>query len=222
MRMFDWSADKDAAGGFGNTILYRMVAENPTHDDEDVIKGKMQIIGRTYAASVTRGAGKKGNEQDGFLDHLVKDIKSIGKELDEHVLNCNKYRRVDVNNLHYTLNAHSFLDMQIVNSIKDWRTDNKEPSNRDVHSRISFVSKYLHFHAPMAVFIFDSIAEKKLKEKGLKGFRARIPEEWKYVNTKYAKYCLRMLEFIRQENYGTAWTPRQVDGHLLGYMEKST
>lgn len=39
---------------FGNQILYDMCLKNPSHTNENVIIGKIWLIGRSYAAAIER------------------------------------------------------------------------------------------------------------------------------------------------------------------------
>lgn len=216
----DWAKDQGATGGFGNTVLYRMVAENPRHDVPGVIKGKMLIIGRVYSAAVTRGAGEKNNENtnlaDNLYDHLAKTIMKKHKAIDECIGECNNMGRASSSNIRYIIETHSFLNGIIVDGINKWRKE----GNREVNNRTSFTSKYLHFHAPMAFFILDSIVQKKLQENGAKGKRTNWPKDCgPKHHTQYGNHCLRMLEYIREKKYDDNWTPRLIDGHLMGYIQ---
>ena len=205
-----------------------MVAENPKHDDVEVIKDKMLVIGRVYAAAVTRGAGVKDEINDGLpsklYDHLAQSIKDDGSRLDKDIGEIAKLDRVCRITLKHVVAVHSYLDNQIVRAINSWQKKSVEGhAVRGVRSRISFVSKYLHFHAPMAVFIYDSISQKNLRLGGLKGQRVQWPEDWdENICTPYGNHCLRLLKYIESESYEGKWTPRLVDGHLLGYIKKSS
>ena len=220
MKNADWTKDNIAAGGFGNTVLYRMVDENPGHSCPAVIKGKMLIIGRVYSAAVTRGAGKKAAEnsnlENNLYDHLAKRIKRRHKAIDECITECRNMERVSCKNIRYIIETHSFLNNIIVCGINEWRST----SRRELLDRTSFTSKYLHFHAPMAFFILDSIVQNKLKENGAKGKLTCWPEDcMPEHHTKYGKHCIRMLEYISEKKYGNNWTPRLIDGHLMGYIQ---
>jgi hypothetical protein len=204
-----------------------MVDENLEHEDPEVIRDKMLVIGRVYSAAVTRGGGVKDDTKDGLpsnlYDHLAESIKKIGVELDRKIAECRRLGRVSRDNLKPVVETHSYLNSQIVKSIKAWRSPTvKGKVAQDVSTRISFVSKYLHFHAPMAVFIFDSIAQKNLRLEGLKGKRTNWPSDWNHnLHTAYATHCLRLLDYIKDEKYPDNWTPRLIDGHLLGYIKKN-
>jgi hypothetical protein len=76
----------------------------------------------------------------------------------------------------------------------------------------SFASKYLHFHAPKAVPIFDSYAVQNLKE--FVPGRLRVPPDWNGpADSQYAAYVARYLVFrdTIRERFDLRLTPRQID-----------
>ncbi|SEP82439.1 hypothetical protein SAMN05428969_1071 [Devosia sp. YR412] len=219
MPELDWTKDLAAAGGLANTTLYRMAAENPGHADARLVADKLLVIGRVYSAAVTRGAGQRDhlNEQlpRKLYDHLAERLVRVNSTLDGQLAQLNKIDRIDVDNLAAVVECHRFLNGELVQSIKDWQGPNR---SREVQARDSFVSKYLHFHAPMAFFILDSLARNALRVDG----RSR-PVEWPTyfgpeLRTPYAAHCLRLLAYIELNYRDQWWTPRMVDGHLLGYL----
>ena len=220
----DWASDAKAAGGMGNTVLYRMVSDYPGHSCPDLIRDKMWIIGRTYSASVSRGAGTKGKEvqepQGGLYLFLAQLVVKHGETLDRQISCCRETGRVSRPTVAKAIELHSFLEGILVDGIRSWRGEAYEmQKQRRVKSRASFVSKYLHFHAPMAFFILDSIIAKKLKN--LREYRGKL--EWpagieEKHKTNYGKHCIRMLDCAEQHYQDRGWTPRMIDGHLMGYI----
>lgn len=218
-----WTTDLTAAGGLANVTLYRMVAENPTHNDSKIVADKMLVIGRVYSAAVTRGGGKRNEEEsalpESLYQHLAELVVSVGPDLDDRLRKLGTLDRVSSLNLHDIADCHRFLASTLVAGINGWRST---ASSREVHARDSFVSKYLHFHAPQAFFILDSIAQNKLKADGMLGWRARWPADFsKTLRTPYASYCLRLLTYIERKYPAGVWSPRSVDGRLLGYLPYS-
>lgn len=47
-------AERNNMWDFGNNILYTMCQENPKHEKEDIIIGKIWLIGRSYSAAIER------------------------------------------------------------------------------------------------------------------------------------------------------------------------
>lgn len=227
MKKINWAKDQEAAGGFGNTILYRMVKENLHHETPAVTKGKIGIIGRVYAAAVNRGAGERNQENANLdkklIDHLAKKIKRRHVAVDECIGECRKIKRVSYENIRYIIETHSFLNAIIVDGINEWR----EYNGREVKDRSSFTSKYLHFHAPMAFFILDGIVEKELNTKlsklNKKSSHKVIswPDDCKEKHhTRYGKHCIKMLEYASIKYEKHDWNPRLIDGHLMGYISR--
>lgn len=67
-----------------NSILYNMCKDKPNHDDVHITVGKLSIIGRTYSATIERGAGDEFNIMDvakkinsSKIDELLKKIRLI-------------------------------------------------------------------------------------------------------------------------------------------------
>lgn len=206
----------------GNTVLYRMVRDYPDHKDPAIVQDKMLIIGRVYSASVTRGGGSKGEESeskaDGLYHHLAQAVVEKGDELDQMIEQCRSIERVSFENLETVAKVHQFLNGIIVASIKGWRGSGGE-GVRGVHGRISFVSKYLHFHAPMAFFILDSIVVETLKFLRMPRSRAKWPVGFLAdLRTGYATHVWHMLNCSDEHYSSLDWTPRLIDGHLLGYI----
>lgn len=83
--------------GWGNEVLYRMCKGNPLHDDEDVIAGKIWLIGRAYAAAIERQAGKNLVKGEDFLHEKVAPM--IRKsDIDQWIKSVRHIRRVTVDN----------------------------------------------------------------------------------------------------------------------------
>ena len=73
----------DSRWAFGNSILYRMCQENPYHDREDVVIGKIWLIGRSYAAAIERRKNSDDFIGDEFYYKAVAPkMLEIGNELD--------------------------------------------------------------------------------------------------------------------------------------------
>ena len=53
---------------FGNQILYDMCLKNPSHTNENVIIGKIWLIGRSYAAAIERIKEKSVPSDDFYSD----------------------------------------------------------------------------------------------------------------------------------------------------------
>ena len=124
-------------------ILYDMCRNWPTHNDIGEIQAKVRIIGRVYATGLER----KGEEDkskgiyETVGELLFKHRNFVDSELNE----IRKFTRISRISGEKILAFHG----KLVKLIRDG-TDSKRNFR-------SFVSKYLHFHAPI-VPIFDSRA----------------------------------------------------------------
>ena len=175
---------------WANSILYNMCNEKPNHDDVNITVGKLNIIGRTYSATIERGAGsnfkiinaaKQINNSE--IDKLLQKIKLIdfpNFENIEDILKVHKY----------------FTDILLKETGLNKR---------------SLASKYLHFHAPKAFFIYDSIANKKIREK-LTNKKFKVQNKY---DKEYTNFVYRCLYF--RDNFHQGKSPREIDKILLGY-----
>ncbi len=194
----DSSGECDLYGDFGNEILYRMCAENPSHANVEIVHGKLWLIGRAYAASVERKARK------GFLQkHAAQNLVDAGTEIDSKIGDLAKITRVDASNLTTVLDAHHYLTERFRQSTG--------------LAKRSLASKYLHFHARNAVFIYDSIAATRIgKEMGLmrsaRSFRALNGYDETY--TAFATRCLQFRDHILEPYLGRPVDPRELDKYL--------
>lgn len=183
--------------GFGNHILYSMCSSQPLHNDPEVIGGKLWLIGRAYSATVERKAGKNFN-----WEPLKQAI--ISSDIDQLIQRCKKIKRIDADNLPEVLKAHKVLTdiLKIATGL----------------GKRSLASKYLHFHAPSAFFIYDSIAAKNV-QKSIKHLRVRSRAESGH-DVAYEVFCKRCIVYrdsVLEPVAGQKVTPRYLDSTLLGY-----
>ncbi|MGP9764919.1 hypothetical protein ACT3UM_04220 [Halomonas sp. AOP13-D3-9] len=181
--------------GWGNEVLYRMCSERPLHDSVDTVVGKLWVIGRSYSASIERKAGKDFNIVDAAqiligsgIDAAINDLKNIN--------------RPTIDNIFIVLNAHKILTDLFA-------------SATGIEKR-SLASKYLHFHAPRSVFIYDSIANKELRSR-LPRKRFEVPGEYDQAYSAFCYRCLHYRDFEFEPRLGALSTPRKLDMELLGY-----
>ena len=184
---------------WGNGILYRMCCEWPAHTRADVVAGKMWLIGRAYTASIERGAGT-GGESENFYKNVALKITKC--DLDSWFKSVSDIRRIDNTNLDRILAVHHDF-MNILNHLTKM-------------NRRSFASKYLHFHHPLAFFIFDSRASSKVRNT-VGRVRLTVPPPCLRYDTEYAAFVLRCIEYRDADSRRHEMTPRQLDQELLGY-----
>ena len=185
----------DDYSGWGNSILYNMCTKRPLHDDIDTISSKLWIIGRSYSAAIERKAGKNFK-----IQKAAKII--MNSDIDEYIADILKVRRPTEKNIHRVLAAHKYLTDVLLRAT-------------GVEKR-SLASKYLHFHSPNSVFIFDSIANNKVRSK-LKGYRFKVSNDY---DNNYESFCYRCIEYRNnhlEPKLGQLATPRRLDMELLQY-----
>jgi len=178
--------------GYGNKILYKMCNDEPKHDNIDIVKSKLWIIGRSYSASIERGAG------EGFNIETTANAM-INSVLDEYLKELDRYTRIEKDNLNLVLQTHKLL----VDIFEKTTTKKKR----------SLASKYLHFHNPKMFFIYDSFANKYIREKL---YKRRYKYTRKY-DFEYEKFCLRCLDYrqVLEKKLKGLVSARRLDMDLL-------
>jgi len=178
---------------FADHILYRMCSDYPSNDDPEVIGGKLWLIGRVYAAPVERRSGPN-------LDwEPLKDAMATSS-LDRELEACRAIGRIDLGNLRDVLRAHKTL----TNIFRDTTRREKR----------ALASKYLHFHAPSAFFIYDAAAAKQVRKAVCLERSKGNPDH----DEAYEAFCLQCLEFrdtVLEPSTGSPASPRDVDSALL-------
>jgi hypothetical protein len=199
---------RETAGGYGNQILYRMCADQPKHDDVEIISSKIWIIGRAYAAAIERKVGKrfkKGLKKgDDFCQKKVAPIVNKS-EIDEWIRGVSHLHKARRENLYEILECHK----NVTDLFKKAAGLNRR----------SLASKYLHFHVPKVFFIYDSRANRQIKKIVKKlNFKSQLKFDRKKHDKEYAIFfeqCIFYREHL--EKTGKEFSPRMLDMKLLKY-----
>ena len=186
--------------GFGNHILYKMCQDYPLNNNHEIIGGKLWLIGRAYAASVERKAG--ANFDWSPLKSAIAD-----SNIDSHLAKCKKIKRVELENLPQVLLAHKELTMIFKKTTK--------------LEKRSLASKYLHFHAPSAFFIYDSMAVSAVQNqvKIDRGFNRNSAYDLAYED--FCHRCIKHREALEAQ-IKFELSPRKVDSELLAIAKAMT
>lgn len=162
---------------FGNNILYDMCKNKAGQDwtNPDVLADKMWLIGRSYAASPERRYINTNPENkikfnvsgDGtnlFFNKTSEQIlkKAVGNR--NRIQNLTKKYRFDLSENDIDILTDSIMSVfdfnnLVINASSDFDLKVQNIENKDAiryKNQISFCSKFLHFHFPFTVFIFDS------------------------------------------------------------------
>ena len=187
---------------FHNSILYRMCEENPNHNKEDVIAGKICLIGRSYAAAIERRRDANETNDDFYFDVVAPKMIKIGRELDDRIEKLNRSANTIAGDIDLILSTHKFLTDAF-----------REMTGLD---KRSLASKYLHFHCPQKFFIYDSRARQAI------GKIVTRPDKNSYgdisgYDPEYADFVIRMLELqdYLYKRIGSIESPRRLDSFLL-------
>lgn len=190
---------------FVDIFLRKICEDSPLHTDKKIIRAKLVIIGRTYAASLERT-----NNDDIYHDDIYKTTidKMYGGEFDKqlselkdiHLPLAYEYSDEDLKTVSKILKVHSSL------------TDIfKEASGIE---KISLASKYLYFHFPDLYFIYDSRSSKAISNSTKP---VGLDYSFSDCNIKYAKFFLRVLSLRNKIYYQQKiqLTPMQMDNLFL-------
>ena len=166
---------------FANEMLYLICQTRPDilNADQTVLAGKIEMVGRIYAASPERRSYSSkdcqkeidssvilhdyGDGQGGFFTALVKNLP-FDNDFDISCQYCVQDNFVfdlsipDLELLYHSIRMVLRFNQMIKHAtIKADKADEKEAAeNLVVKNQISFCSKFLHFHFPNHVFIIDS------------------------------------------------------------------
>lgn len=190
----------DAAGGYGNLVLYRMCSEKPLHVEREIVASKARTIAKVY--DVSRNLGN--------------DYQLIAKVLCSEKLNIDsalaKFDNMEFSErtLPQVVQLHSWLDRALCKKLQ------KKGGKRQVHSRASFVSKYLHFHRPCIFPILDSLAERAAKGR-IGRLPVATPSDFE-VNPRYERFCRAILQLKRSPEFDGK-SLRAIDRILLNLSD---
>ena len=195
--------ERQSAWDLGNQTLYDLCRKHPDHRSVDVIVAKMWLIGRSYASSIERRRDSQSAKGDDFyLDIVGPRMKRAG--IDKWFDDIRGLRRP---NLAVVVPVHKRLTDVF-----------REVSGLEMRS---LASKYLHFHFPRAVYIYDERAGRAIRLMKPR-LRMRLPayERYDTAYTRFVQGCATAHDEIEQL-LGRAVTPREVDKVLLGVADRN-
>ena len=204
IRFVKSTLERQSAWDLGNQTLYDLCRKHPDHRSVDVIVAKMWLIGRSYAASIERRRDSQSIKDDDFyLDAVGPRIKRAG--IDAWFNAVRALRR-----------PHPSVVVPVHKQLTDVF---REISGLEMRS---LASKYLHFHFPKAVYIYDERAGRAIRTIRSR-LRLRAPASDTYDRT-YARFVQGCAPFHDEleQLLGRAVTPREVDKVLLAVADRTT
>jgi len=199
---------------YSNQILYDMCLRRFDHNDTENILAKIWIIGRTYAATIERRKNKTVDEDSEAF--AVKKVAPIIKrsKLDEALLKIRRLKSFNCKTAIQILKVHKLLQ-EVFYKISG-------------QGKRSLASKYLHFHLPDLFYIYDSRASKEISKyvKIGKGESQEVRDliDEGCIDKEYSIFCLKAKKLSDQieDDFGVAFSPRQLDNFLLFYSREMT
>lgn len=204
-KSFVQRAIADSTWDIGNKVLYDLCKRHPLHRDPDVIGAKIWLIGRSYAAAIERRR-EKGNTtvNDEFYETVVIPTTKASK-IDRWF---QKAKVAAVNDSASLLEVHWELTRLFGKISKQ--------------SKRSLASKYLHFHFPDRYFIYDSRADRAIRQL-TKSIRNRLPP-LRQFDRSYGRFFLRCLRLKEElsDMVDRQVTPRELDKVLLAWVRNNS
>jgi len=157
-----------------------------------------------YACDIQRQAEKQTDSSENFyLNHVAPVIKKSG--IDKWIKSVSDITKLTSENIEKSLACHK-------NAVDMFKSITRDKER----SLTSLASKYLHFHASNAFFIYDSRAKKEVANL-VKLPRNRTHPD--FCDGEYADFCARCLIYRDelQKSFNDEVTPRILDMKLLGY-----
>lgn len=164
-----------------NAVLYGMCETMPTHTDDGAVWAKVWIIGRSYASGIERHA------EDG-LDPIVGGLRRSARWLDRGLADLRAHD--DAVPCHERLVEIAELHGRVARTLAKY--------TRGGNQVRSFVSKYLHFHAPV-VPIYDSVVSAQIRARDWYPWRRAWSEEHptpEGVDQVYWQHCVRIGRIV--------------------------
>jgi hypothetical protein len=192
-------ATSQTAWDFGNQVLYDMCSANPEHNLDQIIIGKIWLIGRTYAAAIERRRTAEGASGDAFYETVVAP----------------KIRKSEIDNWFEAIRTGSDDDL-ILHLEVHMRVMKLFTAISGLEKR-SLASKYLHFHFPQRFYIYDARAYKVICE--LTDPVGKTLPILRDHDNVYARFYLRCLDLRRRidSQLGQNLSMREFDNVLLAY-----
>ena len=209
---------------FGNMILYRMCEENIKHESVEKVAGKLWLISRSYAVSPQRRKRPDNINTDRyefFFDNIAELFiqNSKSRVLDNEIerLSSASYTCDFDNDEELLYNTIVLVDL-FNNLMIDVMKKYDKIEIGSVNNHVSLASKYLHFHLPNLVFIYDSYAGKnatkqyKINDLSRRGIKFNkdsdlLTPKVKEIYKPHALKCYAKLCALPQNER----TPRNVD-----------
>src|SRR5688572_19718369 len=189
--------ERQSVWDLGNQALYDLCRTHHGHRDDAAIVAKVRLIGRTYAASIERRRGRSDFYGDEFYIKVVAP-EMRRSAIDRWFAPLHRLRRP---------NADAVLPVHARLTALFERISGQE--------KRALASKYLHFHFPKAVYLFDERASQAVRRATV---ARRMPLlSYDRFDVVYARFFLRCTRFHEEVErlVGDALTPREVDKVLL-------
>jgi len=181
-----------------------MCNQLPCHDDVGHIWAKVWIIGRSYATGIERHA------DDGLHD-IVDALRKARKWLD-----------AGLDSLRQLGTTPGMEHVPEITRLHGRVQDTVAAFTRGGNGPRSFVSKYLHFHAPI-VPIYDSRASAQVRKQDWYRWQRSWEGKVKFpkgADEEYWRFCVRLGHMVQDWiDEGLQPSARNLDTYLIRFAE---
>ncbi len=155
--------------------IIRACRDNPGHTDSCEVAAKVALVNRMYSAQLGKGRLGKFEAEDKVTNALVES------EIDEFMGKLSRFTTLTLENLSIVVDCHDKLVKVIRKRLKQ--------------NALSFSSKYLSFHFPRVVPLFDAKATTAARDIliGDSTFRGYGPFE------KHCRRVRRLMDILVEE-----------------------
>lgn len=189
-----------------DSVLYRLCAEHPRHEEYKWVHAKVFIIGRTYSSGMERNVAKLGG-QGSSLRQVAQQLWKQHEEVDRLFRHLQAVSEpLSAEKVAKLVELHGHL-LKVI-----------RPVTRSGRSPRSFVSKYMHFHNS-AVPIYDSYAASELKRWSQKKELFDEPQD---ADHRYAGFTTRFYGLLCQlRRVDSRMNVRLTDAFLISSSRRS-
>lgn len=188
----------------GNQVLYKLCKAYPHHRTDKEIIAKILLIGRTYAAAIERRKKSDRSNEDFYVDPVASAVRE--SNIDAWLNTLKRMKTTTTATLPLVIKTHQ----NVTRLFEHISGLNKR----------ALASKYLHFHYPNTVFIYDSrVCEGMRKLREITDNGAKWNGEGDSEYAKFATKCVTVRDYIMKQ-YKVSMTPRILDTFLLKVARK--
>lgn len=188
-------------------VIYQTINELYNNNDANTVATKLHLVGRLYMATVERRKNADETPGDFVLDYAAPAV--VKANIDELLIPLSQETEITAKNIPAILKLHGLLTKALGDACG--------------MDKRSLASKYLHFHLPKLVFLYDSRVASVVKEfvdGSMKKDRIPHIEGADKTYEEYFYKALYLYKAMKNGDCSEGVNPvRAVDNLLLRYCD---